>query len=108
MVLCDECDKPLRDESLVLGGKGCLLIKHSREHAWHVPRLCQPSLIIGRRRYTRVCNVRVAQCVYIALSGSRSQTSIEHAPFFVLGCEAPSVPVAFGVHELAPVYSIMP
>ena len=33
--------------------------------------------------------VRVAQCVYIALSGSRSQTystSIEQAPFFVLGC----------------------
>ena len=36
-----------------------------------------------------VCRVRVAQCVYIALSGSRSQTystSIEQAPFFVLGC----------------------
>ena len=33
--------------------------------------------------------MRVAQCVYIALSGSRSQTystSIEQAPFFVLGC----------------------
>ena len=45
-----------------------------------------------------VCKVRVAQCVYIALSGSRSQTSIEQAPFFVLGCEAPSVPGAFGVH----------
>ena len=28
-------------------------------------------------------------------------------PIFVLECEAPSVPVAFGVHELAPVYSIM-
>jgi hypothetical protein len=33
-----------------------------------------------------VCKVRVAQCVYIALSGSRSQTSIEQAPFFVVGC----------------------
>ena len=45
-----------------------------------------------------MCKVRVAQCVYIAQSGSRSQTSIERAPFFVLGCEAPSVPGAFGVH----------
>jgi hypothetical protein len=36
-----------------------------------------------------VCRVRVAQCVYIALSGSRSQTystSIKQAPFYVLGC----------------------
>jgi hypothetical protein len=28
-------------------------------------------------RYTRVCKVRVVQCVYIALSGSSSQISIE-------------------------------
>jgi len=39
-----------------------------------------------------VCKVRVAQCVYIAQSGSEGQTSIEQAPIFVLGCEAPSVP----------------
>ena len=52
-------------------------------------RTYQPSIITCGRRYTRVCKVRVAQCVYIALSGSRSQTystSIEQAPFFVLGC----------------------
>ena len=47
--------------------------------AWG-PRLYSPSLTMGRRRYTRVCKVRVAQCVYLALSGSRSQTSIEQAP----------------------------
>ena len=52
MVLCDERDEPLRDESLVLGGKGCLLIKQSREHAWHVPRLCQPSIINAIARQT--------------------------------------------------------
>jgi len=47
-----------------------------------------------------VCKVRVAQCVYIALSDSRSQTSIKQVPFFVLGCEAPSVPGAFGVFRV--------
>ena len=45
-----------------------------------------------------MCRVRVAQCMCIAKSGSDSQTSIERAPIFVLGCEAPSVPGAFGVH----------
>ena len=49
------------------------------------------------RRYTRVCRVRVAQCVYIAQSGSESQTSIERAPIFVLGCAAPTVPGVSGV-----------
>ena len=65
---------------------------------------CQPSIITCRRRYTRVCKVRVAQCVHIAQSGSRSrQTSIEQATImiFVLGCEAPSVPGAFGVYGCA-------
>ena len=81
----------------LLGGKGCLLKEQSREHAWHVPRLCQPSIITCGRRYTRVCKVRVAQCVYIAQSGSESQTSIEQAPIFVLGCEAPLVPGVSGV-----------
>jgi hypothetical protein len=51
-----------------------------------------------------VCKVRVAQCVHIAQSGSRSQTSIEQAPFFVLGCEAPAVPGAFGVWVFLEVY----
>jgi len=40
-------------------------------------RTYQPSIITCGRRYTRVCKVRVAQCVYIAQSGSESQTSIE-------------------------------
>ena len=44
-----------------------------------------------------MCKVRVAQCVYIAQSGSESQTSIEKAPIFVLGCEAPLVPGVSGV-----------
>jgi hypothetical protein len=44
-----------------------------------------------------VCKVRVAQCVYIAQSGPESQTSIEQAPNFVLGCEAPLVPGVSGV-----------
>ena len=44
-----------------------------------------------------MCKVRVAQCVYIAQSGSESQTSIEQAPIFVLGCEAPLVPGVSGV-----------
>ena len=44
-----------------------------------------------------MCRVRVAQCVSIAQSGSGSQTSIEQAPIFVLGCEAPSVPGVSGV-----------
>ena len=50
-----------------------------------------------------MCKVRVA-CVHtaVALSGSRSQTSIDQAPFFVLGCEAPSVPGAFGVYSTTP------
>ena len=80
-------------------GKGCLLKEQSREHAWHVPRLYQPSIITCGRRYTRVCKVRVAQGVYKAQSGPESQTSIEQAPNFVLGCEAPSVPGAFGVYS---------
>ena len=44
-----------------------------------------------------MCKVRVAQCVYIAQSGPESQTSIEQAPNFVLGCEAPLVPGGSGV-----------
>ena len=60
-------------------------------------RAYQPSIITCGRRYTRVCKVRVAQCVYIAQSGSESQTSIERAPIFVLECEAPSVPGVSGV-----------
>ena len=44
-----------------------------------------------------MCKVRVAQCVYIAQSGPESQTSIEQAPNFVLGCEAPLVPGVSGV-----------
>ena len=63
------------------GGKGCLLKEQSREHAWHVPRLYQPSIIMCGRRYTRVCRVRVAQCVYIAQSGSESRTSTKRVPF---------------------------
>ena len=46
-----------------------------------------------------MCKVRVAQCVYIAQSGSESQTSIERAPIFVLGCAAPSVPGVLGVYK---------
>ena len=45
-----------------------------------------PSLKVGRRRYTRVCKVRVAQCVCIALTGSKSQTSRKQTPFSALGC----------------------
>jgi len=48
-----------------------------------------------------VCKVRVAQCVYIAQSGPESQTSIEQAPNFVLGCEAPLVPGVSGVYGSA-------
>ena len=44
-----------------------------------------------------MCKVRVAQCVYIAQSGSKSQTSIEQAPNFVVGCGAPLVPGVSGV-----------
>ena len=44
-----------------------------------------------------MCKVRVAQGVYIAQSGPESQTSIEQAPNFVLGCEAPLVPGGSGV-----------
>ena len=53
---------------------------------------------MGRRRYTRVCKVRGAQCVCIALTGSKSQTSRKQTPFSALGCEAPSAPGAFGVY----------
>ena len=87
---------------LHLGLKDVLLIEQSREQAGLGPRLYSPSLKMGRRSHTRVCKVKVAQCVYIALSGSRSQTSIDQAPFFVLGCEAPSVPGAFGVYSTTP------
>ena len=60
-------------------------------------RTFQPSIITCGRRYTRVCRVRVAQCVYRAQSGSVSRTSIEQAPIFVLGCVAPPVPGVSGV-----------
>ena len=53
---------------------------------------------MSRRRYTRVCKVRVAQCVCIALTGSKSQTSRKQTPFSDLGCEAPSAPGAFSVY----------
>jgi len=45
-----------------------------------------------------VCKVRVAQCVCIALTGSKSQTSRKQTPFSALGCEAPSALDAFGVY----------
>ena len=45
-----------------------------------------------------MCKVRVAQCVCIALTGSKSQTSRKQTPFSALGWEAPSAPGAFGVY----------
>ena len=70
----------------------------SREQAGLGPRLYSPSLQMGRRRYTRVCKVRGAQCVCIALTGSKSQTSRKQPPLFELGYEAPSAPGVFGVY----------
>ena len=83
-----------------LGLIDVLLIDQSREQAGRGPRLYSPSLKMGRRRYTRVCKVRVAQCVCIALTGStsKSQTSRKQTLFSALGCEAPSAPGAFGVY----------
>ena len=84
---------------LHLGLKDVFLIEQSREQAGGGPRLYPPpSLKMGRKRDTRVCKVRVAQCVCIALTGSKSQTSRKQTPFSVLGCDAPSEPGAFGVY----------
>ena len=47
---------------------------------------------------TRVCKVRVAQCVCIALTDSKSQTSRKQTPFSALEREAPSALDAFGVY----------
>ena len=64
------------------------------------PRLYSPSFKMGRRRYTRVCEVRVAQCV---ISADRLHepdiNSID--PSFIAGCGAPLVPGVFGVHGCA-------
>ena len=65
------------------------------EQAGLGPRLYSPSLKMGRRRYTTVCKVRGAQCVCIALTGSKSQTSRKQTTFSALGCKAPG---AFGVY----------
>ena len=45
-----------------------------------------------------MCKVRVAQCVCIALTDSKSQTSRKQTPFSALEREAPSALDAFGVY----------
>jgi len=44
-----------------------LVILQSKQQAWHVPSLWSPSLIRGRRCYTKECKVKVTQCVCRAI-----------------------------------------
>ena len=74
------------------------MIEQSRGQAGIGPRLYLPSLKMRRRRYTRVCKVRLMQCVLSADWLQEPDISRTN-PSFVVGCEAPSVPGVFGVYE---------